>query len=454
MKTKLTLVIIALFCGIHINAQTKQEVFTSIQKLVAKAQGQKVQTNDVFSKKDDLLGKQLFTENLISVNTIPAGKSDYEWISRATEISWNHFFDYFIYTEFVNNKLQVVELNFKKNFKNEHFISTKTADEYPSSSGKFKFYILTNDKEELEHLLTLLYNLKEKNPESAFNKEIQKFTKEQTISWLKDKLINNVTVDSYTYNLKLISIDDCNLVFDYSNMFGVKYTETIPTSIVSINKYNQFTYTKDICIRKTFASGIIRPEDEFTYTDHSFLNIDLNDEELISNIEFAIKHLASYCNKTNLNTATEPDINSAKINNKAHNYIKDFFETNFVKSIVKEKGKEKTYDYKIIDEGIIIYVHNISKSNNVYGSTNEWFYLAFNKINLNQYGSNLGYFENVNAIRFYQINGYIPHGPGNDHTKIEDATYGAGWLHIPFRYNTYSDLYAFKEILTNANVNE
>ncbi|MEH6765321.1 MAG: hypothetical protein V7655_12530 [Aequorivita antarctica] len=454
MKTKLTFVIIALFYCVQITAQTKQEVFTSIQKLVAKTQGEKVQTNDVFSKKDDKLGKQVFTEKEITVNTIPGGKSDYEWISRATEISWNHFFDYFIYTEFANSDLQVVELNFKQNFKDEHFTNTKTADEYPSSSAKFKFYILTTDKEALEQLLTRLYELKEKKAESPFNKEIQKFTKEQTISWLREKLKNNSTVDSYTYNLKLVSIDDCNLVFDYSNMFGVKYSETIPTSIASVNKYNQFTYNKDICIRKTFAAGIIRPEDEFTYTDHSFLNIDSNDEDLISNIEFAMKHLASYCNKTNLNTATEPDINSAKINNTAHNYIKDFFETNFVKSIVKEKGKEKTYDYKIIDEGIIIYVHNISNPTNVYGSTNEWFYLAFDKINLNQYGSNLGYFENVNAIRFYQINGYIPHGPGNDHTKIEDATYGAGWLHIPFRYNTYSDLYAFKEILTNANVND
>lgn len=296
MTTKLKLICFALFCSLQINAQTRQEVFTSIQKLADKASGEKVKTNDVFAKKDDKLGKQVITEKVMAVNTIPKGKSDYEWISRATEMSWNDFFDFLIFSEYINNNLQIVRLNFNKPFKTEHFTNDETSGAYPSTSDRFEFYILTKDKNELTQLLNRLYDLKEKKPESLFNQEISKFSKEQTISWLTEKIQNNMAGDSYTTSIKLISIDACNLIFDYSNMVGRKYRETIPMAIESVNKYTQFTFNNKICISKSYAFGMIQKKDEISYDDTSFLNINTTNEELISNIEFAMKHLATFCN--------------------------------------------------------------------------------------------------------------------------------------------------------------
>ena len=182
MKTKLTVVIIMLFCGIQVNSQTRQQVFGSIQKLVSKTEGQKVKSNNVFAKKDDKLGKQVFSEKVISVNKIPEGKSKYEWVYRASEISWNDFFDYFIYSEYNNGDLNIVRLNFNKPFKNEHFTNNEDGDTSPATSDSFEFYVLSSDKYEITNLLDQLERLKEKKPESEFNKEIAKFSKEQTLS--------------------------------------------------------------------------------------------------------------------------------------------------------------------------------------------------------------------------------------------------------------------------------
>lgn len=305
MKTKLILLIVVLLCSIHLNSQTKQEVFGSIQKLVSKTEGQKIKSNNVFAKKDDKLGKQVFTEKVISVNTIPEGKSKYEWVSRASEISWNDFFDYIIYTEYNNNNLKIVKLNFNKPIKYEHFTNDEDGDTSPSNYRSFEFYVLSSDTEEITKLLDRLESLKEKKAESEFNKEIAKFSKEQTIAWLTEKVKKHIAGDDYTTSLSLVDIDACKLVFDYSNFVGRKYREIIPTDIAAINKYNQFTYKEDVCISKSYAFGIIQEDDEITYKNKSFLNIYTTDEDLISNIEFAMKQLAGYCNGTHSTKKTE-----------------------------------------------------------------------------------------------------------------------------------------------------
>lgn len=289
-------------------AQSRQEVFGSIQKLVNKTEGQKIKSNDVFAKKDDKLGKQAFSEKEIRVNTIPEGKGKYEWIKRASEISWNDFFDYLIYSEYNNSNLTIVRLNFNKSFKYEHFKNDKNGDSYPSTSKSFEFYVLTGDRGEIVKLLDRLESLKEKKAESEFNKEIAKFSKEQTIFWLTEKLKKHIAGNDYTRDLTIVNIDECRLIFDYSNIAGRKYREIIPTNIASINKYNQFTYKDDICISKSYALGMIQEKDETSYKDKSFLNIYTQDENLISNIEFAMKYLARYCNGTNSSENTESKV--------------------------------------------------------------------------------------------------------------------------------------------------
>jgi hypothetical protein len=329
MKTKLIILFIALYCSIQVNSQTRQEVFGSIQKLVSKTEGQKIKSDNVFAKKDDKLGKQVFSEKGITVNKIPEGKSNYEWVYRASEISWNDFFDYLIYSEYNNGNLVIVRINFNKSFKDEHFTNDEDGDTYPSTSKSFDFYVLTKDKVEITDLLNRLESLKVKKAESAFNKEIAKFSKEQTISWLTEKLKKNIAGDSYTTALNLVSIDACHLVFEYSNLVGRKYRETIPTNIASINKYHQFTYNEDLCISKSYAFGIIQEEDETSYKAKSFLNINTTDEDLISNIAFAMKHLANFCNgihSTKNTDSTANNNNSNKIEDSIGTDIFDGFD--------------------------------------------------------------------------------------------------------------------------------
>ena len=300
-------------------AQSRQEVLGSIQKLVNKTEGQKIKSDNVFAKKDDKLGKQVFNEKEISVNKIPEGKSKYEWVSRASEISWNDFFDYLIYSEYNNSNLKIVRINFNKSFKDEHFTNDKNGDSYPSTSKSFEFYILSSDTEEITKLLDRLENLKEKKVESGFNKEIAKFSKEQTISWLTETLKKHISGNDYTRGLTIVNIDECRLIFDYSNIVGRKYREIIPTDIASINKYNQFTYKKDICISKSYAFGMIQENDETTYENHSFLRINTKDENLISKIAYAMKHLAGYCNNTHTNSNTTSTVNNSIYKKKEDN---------------------------------------------------------------------------------------------------------------------------------------
>ncbi len=488
MKTKLTLVFIALFCSLQINAQTKQEVFTGIQKLVDKASGEKVKSNDVFSKKDDKLGKQFFTEKEITVSTIPGGKSDYEWISRATEMSWNDFFDFLIFSEYINNNLQIVRLNFNKPFKTEHFTNDETSGAYPSTSNRFEFYILTKDKNELTQLLNRIYDLKEKKPESQFNQEISKFSNEQTISWLTEKLQNNMAGDSYTTSIKLISIDACNLVFDYSNFVGRKYRETIPTAIESISKYNEFTYNKKICISKSFAFGMIQEHDETTYQDKSFLSINTKDEDLISNIAFAMKHLASYCNSAQVKVSAKPVTESIKKSNidlptntdvktstkplvenvKKENmdvptkmteddlaYIKEFFVINFVKIPVSIKGYEdvKQYDYEIRSDAIIIYTKGITNNQDNQRNRYQWYYLPIKEIQILDINNTTQIFKNEDVLRLGLINKkWIPHGQEKKFIKLENTKYSTPTVTIPLLNNNREDWEKVKLIFNKYHI--
>lgn len=351
MKNLLTICLF-MAASFMVKAQSKQEVFSSIQKLLDKTSGEKVASNDVFSKKDDKLGKQVFTEKEVTVKTIPGGKSKYEWINRATEIMWNEFFDYLIYTEFKNSNLQIVKLNFKKRCKTEYFANDEKGDTNPSTSSSFQFYVLTSDKKELEQLLTRLYDLKEKKTDSPFNKEIEKFNKQQTITWLKEKLLNNIAGDDYTTSIKLISLDDCNLVYEHTNLVGRKYQETMPTSIESISKYNRLTYSKKSCISKSFAFEIIQEKDEITYKDFSFLSIKSKDADLISNIEFAIKHLAKFCNSPSYGQSYKNDTNENKntATQETAQEKKEYYENGQLKSVGNFANGKANGEWKFYHE--------------------------------------------------------------------------------------------------------
>ncbi|WP_027376534.1 hypothetical protein [Kaistella palustris] len=156
--------------------------------------------------------------------------------------------------------------------------------------------------------------------------------------------------------------------------------------------------------------------------------------------------------KSSKTVADKTDISTINGNDLA--YVKSFFAEHFVKSKVTSQGDEQTFNYKINNDGIVIYVHNISAPKNIYRTVDEWFFLPFDNIKLIHYSTNKTNFDNSNALRFGLIDGYIQHGPGSDHTKVELMTRGSGWLHIPFRYKDYAELDEFEEILANTAKNK
>ena len=66
-------------------------------------------------------------------------------------------------------------------------------------------------------------------------------TKEETISWLKEKL------SKYMYawdvsNIRLESIDECKIVFNYTSSY-TSWQQILPTSITGINDKGKFLYS-------------------------------------------------------------------------------------------------------------------------------------------------------------------------------------------------------------------
>ncbi|RXK61941.1 hypothetical protein ESA94_02710 [Lacibacter luteus] len=312
--------LLLIICSQHAVAQTRQEVFAALQQIVNRAVGEKIDGNSLFSKEPDKITKQLFTETAVAVYTKNMEKKSTEWIHRYSNISWNDIFDHDVFTEYKNSDLQIVKVRFKKSFKSEFFPSDEAADDDPSSSDYFEFYIRTKDKAEFEKNMNLLYSFKPKKQESAFNAQIRKFTKDQTISWLQTKLNENLYAGQYGSNIK-ISINSCQLTVTYRGLVR-SYEEILPTAILAINKYGKFEYsTNAASIRTTTPDSFDDGKKTFGKYSGAVAISDRN-EEIMENIACALKHLSGFCNGTNnSSTATavpgngSTTLNQSGINN-------------------------------------------------------------------------------------------------------------------------------------------
>lgn len=289
-----------IICNLTAAAQTKQEVFTALQQIVNRAVGEKIDGNSLFSKEPDKITKQIFTETAVAVYTKNMEKKSTEWIHRYSNISWNDIFDHDVFTEYKNSDLQIVKIRFKKSFKREFFPSDEASDDDPSSSDYFEIYIRTKDKAEFEKNMNLLYSFKPKKQESAFNAQIRRFTKDQTISWLQTKLNENLYAGQYGSNIK-ISITSCQLTVTYRSLVR-SYEEILPTSIAAINKYGKFEYsTNAASIRTTTPDSFDDGKKTFGKYSSS-VAISNENEEMMENIACALKHLYGFCNGTNTST--------------------------------------------------------------------------------------------------------------------------------------------------------
>ena len=113
-------------------------------------------------------------------------------------------------------------------------------------------------------------------------------TKEETISWLKEKL------SKYMYawqvsNIRLESIDECKIVFNFTSSYS-SWQQILPTSITGINDKGKFLYSASV------ASTQNQGKEAF-FQEYSFLNLEEREENLRARVEKALKHLATFCPK-------------------------------------------------------------------------------------------------------------------------------------------------------------
>lgn len=329
---KTTFVFLLVFGCFNSYSQTRETVFASIQNILNRATGEKIKS---LSGEEKII-KQVFTPNEVSCYTKGLRKYGSEWVHRYTGMPWNDYFEHFIFDQSSNGKIKTVKLTFKKNFKSEYFTSDKAGDNNPGEYNWVEFYALEKDEEDLDKYLKLLYTFKEKKPESAFNAQIRNFTKDQTISWLEDMINKNVEGDQFDTDFK-ISLDECKMVITYDALVR-KYEEVIPTNIKNISKYGRFVYeTKIASIRSLTPDLMVNGEKKLRAI--SSVGIRTKDDEVMENIECAMKHLASFCGKT-----TTASINN---NNQYITIFQDDFSTNRHMWLEGENG-----DYKFkISEG-------------------------------------------------------------------------------------------------------
>ena len=114
-------------------------------------------------------------------------------------------------------------------------------------------------------------------------------TKEETISWLKEKL------SKYMYawdvsNIRLESIDECKMVFNYTHDGTKQYQQILPTEITGINNDDRFMYSAQVASDQEQGK-------EATFSSSSYLKLGEREENIKARVEKALKHLATFCPK-------------------------------------------------------------------------------------------------------------------------------------------------------------
>ncbi|MBO9661029.1 MAG: hypothetical protein J7527_19555, partial [Chitinophagaceae bacterium] len=292
-------------------AQTRDQVFANMQKLLKKAEGQKV---------SGFTGEKKITKQTISSAEITAyekgtGKYSSEWVNRYTKIPWNDLTDHVIYDESGNDKLKIVKLSFKKLLISEFFTSDKTGADELRKYSSAEVWILRKDAADMEEYINQLYKLKEKKRESPYNATIRSFTKEQTISWLKAKLLEHMEGGQFDRDIRIVSMDECKIKVTYAGL-SRKYEAEIPTAIQEVTDKGSFKYATKIASVKSTTVDML-DKGERTYGEYAAIGISSNDEELMDNIGCAMKHLAGFCNGTNRVNNNTNSGNAGKTNSGA-----------------------------------------------------------------------------------------------------------------------------------------
>lgn len=135
------IVIIAITSSGSAYSQTKEEVYANIQSLLSKATGEKIKS---FTGEEKIT-KQLFSEKTVARYLKGIGKYGSEWVYRYSTIPWNDLFEHYIFSESSNEKLQLVQLKFKKAFTLEQFTSDKNGSDDPREYNMIELYVRDKD---------------------------------------------------------------------------------------------------------------------------------------------------------------------------------------------------------------------------------------------------------------------------------------------------------------------
>ncbi len=129
-------------------------------------------------------------------------------------------------------------------------------------------------------------------------------TKEETISWLKEKLTKNIEISSIrgkVESIKVLAIDECSITVGYTKIYtdnSEVWTETLPTHDISeadIHGGWRFKYPAEVVRRK--LTRLPRGTEEHFNTHMTTFSIREVEIDLRSRILKAIKHLATFCEK-------------------------------------------------------------------------------------------------------------------------------------------------------------
>ena len=127
-------------------------------------------------------------------------------------------------------------------------------------------------------------------------------TKEETISWLKEKLTKNIEISSIrgkVESIKVLAIDECSITVIY-NLYvydGTRrtsdyeqITEEIPTNHIE-KGIRGFKYPADLVIKKNLTKNT-----EVRYSETGF-KIGYKEVDIENRILKALKHLSTFCEK-------------------------------------------------------------------------------------------------------------------------------------------------------------
>ncbi len=134
-------------------AQTKQEVFSSLEKIIKRADGQKVEARGLV--KPDKVTKQQFNESFVAVATKNTAKNSTESSYTFSEIPWAELYKYTIDQDDANDDVYEVTMYFDKHLKTTYRSDYNGEGEHDKTIF-INVYIRTKDFNDFDRQVKLL----------------------------------------------------------------------------------------------------------------------------------------------------------------------------------------------------------------------------------------------------------------------------------------------------------